>query len=345
MTKRSNSIHIVLLLTIISLLLSYPLIAQKETKKKDIPQGKPILWRDPEDVSTRNLKYGPGAEEMAPVPPFTFTEEDNGGTSPKFYVRDSRGVTWKLKLGVEAQAETVAVRLLWAVGYFAEEAYYFDRVEVKNLPKLSRGREYVAGKSTVLGARFEPRRENVKRGPTWDWEENPFAGTRELDGLKVFMIMLNNYDTRVDNNAILFVRNPQTGETEAQYTVTDIGATFGSVGGLGGKRSKNNLQDFQSSNFLIGVENGMVKFDYHTRPKGVGVFASIFNPSYYRRQAKKERIMSNISVANARWIGTQLSKLTDEQIRDAFRAANYDDATTEGFIKVLHARINQLVEL
>lgn len=346
MTKRLKAhLIILLLLTIFSFLLSYPLIAQKEAKKKNVPQGTPVLWRDPVDVSARNLKYGPGSEDSAPLPPFTFTEEDKGGTSPKFYVTDARGVTWKVKLGVEAQAETVAVRLLWAVGYFAEEAYYFDSVEVKKLPKLSRGREFVKDKSIVFGARFEPRRENVTRGHAWDWEDNPFAGTRELDGLKVIMVMLNNYDTRVDNNGILFVKNPETNEVEVQYTVTDIGATFGSVGGLGGKRSKNNLQDFQSSKFIIGVENGMVKFDYHTRPRGMGVFAAIFNPFYYKRQAKKERVMSNIPVENARRMGSLFSKLTDEQLRNAFRAANYDEATMEGFIKVLRARINQLAQL
>src|SRR5687768_17974595 len=80
-----------------------------------------------------------------PQGPFTFVEEDKSGESPKFEVRDARGGLWKVKLGPEAQAETVSTRLVWAVGYFAEEAYYFDEVRISDLPTLSRGRDYVTG--------------------------------------------------------------------------------------------------------------------------------------------------------------------------------------------------------
>jgi hypothetical protein len=249
-----------------------------------------------------------------------------------------------VKLGVEAQAETVATRIIWSVGYYADESYYFDRVTINNLPKLSRGQEFVEGKSVIRGARFEPKRPNVERGVNWDWEENPFVRTRELDGLKVLMVLLGNYDTRVANNKILTAKN-EAGTLEARYVATDVGATLGKVGGLGGKRSKNSLEDFRSSKFITGVENGFVKFDYSTTPKGMGKFASFFKPSYRSSQAKKERAMKTITVENARWMGSVLSRLSDEQLRDAFRAAGYDNATMEGFIKVIRDRIAELNSL
>jgi len=62
-------------------------------------------------------------------------------------------------------------------------------------------------------------------------------------------------------------------------------------------------------------------------------------------KAKKERAMKNITVENARWIGSMLAQLSDEQLRDAFRAANYDTQTMEGFIQTLRERINQLNKL
>jgi hypothetical protein len=89
----------------------------------------------------------------------------------------------------------------------------------------------------------------------------------------------------------------------------------------------------------------MVKFDYDTTPKKMGMFASLFSPGYKSRQEKKERVMQNIPVANARWIGALLSQLSDEQIRDAFRAANYDRDTMEGFVQVIRGRINELNRL
>ena len=319
---------------------------QKKKKKKPVVEiGTPVLWRDPGDITARNLSYGPGSAELAPVAPFTFISEDKLGASPKFKVKDARGTTWIVKLGVESQAETVATRLVWAMGYFTEEAYFLDRAEIKNLPRLARGQEFVENGSIVRHARFEPRRPGTSRGAIWDWLQNPFVGTRELDGLKVLMVLLANYDTRLDNNRVLSVKNPESGQTEARYIVTDIGATLGQVGGLGGKRSKNSLEDYRASKFIVGVQGGMVEFDYNTTPKGGGKFASFFNPGYAKRQANKEKAMRRISVDNARWIGSQLALLSDDQLRDAFRAAGYDNSTMEGFVKVLRGRINQLAQL
>jgi hypothetical protein len=341
-SKLTKSFISILLLAFLS---AAPAFAQKDKKKKKAaPTGTPVLWRDPGDISARNLTFGPGAEQLAPAAPFTFVKEDTVGASPKFRVKDANGVNWTVKLGPEAQSETVATRLVWAMGYFAEEAYYYDRIEVKNLPRLSKGQEFVSG-STVRGVRFEPRRKNVTRGAIWDWLKNPFVGTREFDGLKVMMVLLANYDTRLENNRVLHQKHPDTGEMEARYVVTDIGATLGKVGGLGGKRIKNSLPDYQSSKFIVSVADGTVEFDYSTKPQGAGKFASFFNPGYGKSQANKEKAMRRIPVTNARWIGEMLSRLSDEQLHDAFRAAGYDDATREGFIKALRERINALASL
>jgi hypothetical protein len=336
-----------------SLVLSLILLAGFSTlvygqKKNTEPLvvGTPVTWRDPGDIASRDLRFGPGSAELAPVPPFTFVEEIKTGVSPKFKVKDARDVVWSVKMGEEAQAETVATRIVWSMGFFADEAYYFDRVEVSNLPRLSRGQNFVEGNTIVRGVRFEPKRKDVQRGATWDWLDNPFVGQREFNGLKVMMVLLANYDTRLDNNQIYTTKNTQTDEWEARYVVNDIGATFGHVGGLGGKRAKNSLEDFRSGKFVESVENGMVNFDYNTKPKGAGgFFASVFKGGYAKRQANKEKAMRSIPVEDARWIGSMLSKLSDEQLRDAFRAANYDKATTDGFVAVLRARINELTQL
>lgn len=327
----------------LSTLAALPVLAQKSEPAK--PAGVPVIWRDPGDISRRNLSFGPGSAELVPVAPFTFVKEEVTGESAKFDVLDARGETWVVKVGPEAQAETVVTRLVWSVGYFADEAYYLERAEIKNLPKLSRGQEFIENRSVVRAARFEPKRKSISRGENWDWEANPFLKMRELDGLKVLMVLVGNYDTSIRNNRVLSTTNSETGDLEARYVATDVGATLGKVGGLGGKRSKNTLADFRSSKFILGVENGMVKFDYDTTPKKMGVFASLFKPSYRSSQEKKERVMQNISVENARWIGSLLTQLSDEQIRDAFRAANYDEQTMNGFVAVIRDRINQLNHL
>ncbi|HEY8228492.1 MAG TPA: hypothetical protein VIG25_24720 [Pyrinomonadaceae bacterium] len=329
------------------ILLVFGLCGSQLTKAQSADLGAPaaVIWRDPGKIAERDLHYGPGASHLAPAAPFIFVQEVKSGESPKFEVRDSRGVKWVVKLGEEAQAETVATRLVWSVGYFAEEAYYFKRVQIRRLPQLSRGMEYVGRSGNVLGARFEPRREHIQRGSTWDWDKNAFEDTRELNGLKVLMVLLNNYDARKENNQVLLVKDPATGVVEAQHTVTDLGATLGKAGGLGGKRSKNNLEDFLSTKFVRGVEkDGSVEFDYDTRPTKLGMLSAVY-PPYYRGQVKKEKSMRKIPVEHARWIGSLLAQLTDDQLRTAFTVAGYDPSTTSSYVNTLRTRITQLTQL
>jgi hypothetical protein len=328
-----------------SLILSLLFVFSVAGQNKGLTRSNAVLWRDPGNISRRDLKYGPGSAALAPKPPFTYIEEDEVGASPKIKVKDREGVEWVVKLGIESQSETVSNRLVWAMGYFAEEAYYLNRVEVSGLPKLSRGQEFVENQRVLRGARFEPRRINVKRRETWKWLKNPFAGTRELDGLKTLMVLLANYDTRPENNRVLEVSDSRNGRKEYQYAVTDIGATLGKIGGMGGKRTKNNLADYRANRFIKKVEDGFVEFDYRTRPKGLGYFTFVFSPGYWRSQSDKEKAMKRIPVAHARWMGSMLSQLSNDQLRDAFRAANYDPATTEGYITTIRSHINQLASL
>lgn len=320
------------------------LFANQSQDKKAPADAMPVLWNDPGDIASKDLSFGPGSAQLAPAAPFKFVKEDKDGESPKFIVTDANNVKWSVKLGTEAQSETVATRLVWAVGYFTEEAYYFDRVKIESLPRLSRGQKFVMEGNTVVKARFEPRRKEVTRGDAWDWDRNPFAGSKELYGLKVIMVLLHNYDARKDNNRILILQNPDTQQMEARYVVTDLGATLGKSGGLGGTRSKNDLEDYLSTEFVRGVKDGVVEFDYDTRPSGVGI-VSVLYPPYYKGEVKKEKAMRGISVEHARWIGSLLAQLTEDQLRSAFRAAGYETRTMEEYVLALKQRIDQLTKL
>ena len=346
---RLASVRLILFASTVVLLLTLPLQAiqaQKERKqsaKKGTAFSSRVLWRDPGAIQSRDLLYGPGSRALAPLPPFTFIKEDKDGESPKLDVRDGRGVVWSVKLGEEAQSETVATRLVWAVGYFAEEAYYFENVKIRKLPKhLSRGDEHVAPGNVLVGVRFEPRRSHIERHDPWDWDKNPFKDTEHLSGLKILMILLNNFDARKANNRILY--DKRSSSREALYYVTDLGATLGRAGGLGGKRTKNNLEDFLSTRFVMGIEDGAVAFDYDTRPSRLG-HLSVLYPPYYIGEVKKEKSMRGIPVEHARWIGGLLSQLTDGQLHDAFRAANYAPEIREGYVRSLRMRIDQLTRL
>lgn len=320
--------------------LSFDALSHAQFKKKKKQHGDKksaaILWRDPGNIRKRDLYYGPGSKAQAPVPPFRFVKEVKEGGMPKFDVEDARGVKWRVKLGPEAQSETAASRLVWAVGYNAEESYYVPQARVQGLKKLSRGQKYVSG-DTVRGARFEPRRDNVKRGKEWGWSKNPFKNTRELNGLKTMMVLLNNWDTFKKNNKVL--HDKTTGE--ANYTVTDLGATMGNADGIGGKRSKSDVQGFERKRLVSKVDGNKVKFNYDVKPKKFGLLSIVY-PPYYFRQRKATNTMNKVPLSDASWIGAQLAQLSDDQLRDSFRAAGYDRATTERYVRALRSRINEL---
>lgn len=309
-----------------------------EKKKKD-EKGTPVLWRNPGDMRKRDLYYGPGSEVLAPKPPFRFVKEVKDGGMPKFDVEDSRGVKWRVKLGEEAQAETASSRLVWAAGYNAEESYYYKSAQIDGLKKLSRGQKFVRGNS-VVGARFEPRRENVDRGKEWGWRDNPFKNTRELNGLKTMMVLLNNWDVFKKNNRV--IHNKETGE--ALYTVTDLGATMGKAAGVGGGRSKNNVRDYTRARLVKQVEKGNVKFAYDLHPKKLGVLSVVYVP-YFIRHHQATKTMNKVPASDAAWIGSQMAQLSDEQLRDAFRAAGYDRGTQDAYVRALRNRINELAKL
>ena len=80
------------------------------------------------------------------------------------------------------------------------------------------------------------------------------------------------------------------------------------------QEKKDVSEKYRSSKFILGVQNGLVK--------KMSAFASLFKPSYRSSQERKERVMQNISVENASWIGSLLNDLSDEQLRDANAVAN-----------------------
>ena len=102
MIRRLVGSSIVSILITFALMLSLvPASAQSQKKKKgaaepvtSVPLQKPTLWRDPGAVESLDFTNGPGGDANAPKPPFTFVEEDTGGTNPKVDVMDSAGQAW-----------------------------------------------------------------------------------------------------------------------------------------------------------------------------------------------------------------------------------------------------------
>jgi hypothetical protein len=319
---------------LLTVVLSVPISAAH--KKEDSAGIKTVvLWRDPVDIRSRNLFYGPGGKAHQPNGRFVFVKEDLGGTNPKFDIRDEDGVRWKVKMGNEARPETVATRITWAVGYSADEDYFVPCLQVQGMPAyLHRGQKLVGRDGSVRDVRLK--REETKKIGTWDWRQDAFANTRELNGLRVLMALINNWDLKDENNGIYHE------DAKYVYVVNDLGASFGSASRTWPRsRSKGDLDSYQHSKFLTKVTDTTVSFRTPARPS----FVFLVNPKEYFQRIHLEWIGKDIPRNDARWMGRVLARLSPNQIRDAFRAAGYSSTQVEAFASIMETRIALLTDL
>jgi len=287
-------------------------IGAAKPKDKKIPNGTPVLWERPTDITSRDLYLGPGGTSMRPdLRKLTFIKEEKGGYSKKYRVKDASGREWVAKIGKEAQSETSAVRLLWGIGYLTEVNYLVPRVTIP-------------GKGTFNNVRFEARPAGWKRLDEWKWTKNPFVGTPEFQGLKIMMALINNWDMKDSNNKIIYTEK----NNELRYIISDLGATFGhaSTTPLFWRftRSRNSPPNYAKAKFLEKVKGNRVSIHFGGKNRG---------------------LLKNITVQDAEWIASLLSQLSDTQIRDAFRAANYSPQQIDLLASTVRERTDQLLNL
>ena len=283
---------------------------KKDKKEKKELTGTPVLWHEPTDIESRNLLLGAGGDQMKPdLSTLTFIEQKKGGYSTKYRVRDAKGNEWVAKIGKEAQTDTAANRLLWALGYETEIAYLVPKAKIE-------------GKGEFENVRLEARPADVKRAGNWMWENNPFLNAPEFRGLKILMLVINNWDMKDDNNEILAERGNTTGEGQLRYIISDLGASFGKTGGFF-SRSRNEASDYEKAVFIKKVNGDVIDFNYN---------------------GKNQKLFQNLTIADAQWVNNLAKRLSDEQIKDAFRAASYSTEEVESLTRAFKNRINALAD-
>jgi len=307
-----------LLVVAVALLIPATIFPGEKHKKKknqeDLPNGIPVLWRAPSDISKRDLYWGQGGKAMRPdLREVTLIKKEPGGYSTKYRVRDASGHEWVAKVGKEAKGETAASRLMWAVGYFPDVNYLVPRVHVKGLDK------------DLENVRFGLRPKDVKRVDGWQWKKNPFVGSREFQGMKVMMAVLNNWDIKDSNNKVAVVKNDKIADKELRYFVSDLGGSFGKVSHIPRflyfKPDRNNPKAYAKTRLINKVKDDRVDFHY---------------------KLKRKDLFKNITVDQAQWISGWLSRLSDRQLADAFRAANYSPEEVRMMSHGVRQRIREL---
>jgi hypothetical protein len=257
------------------------------------------IWRDPGAIERLDLAAGPGGPDHRPAPPFTFIEEHGDGSQPCVSIRDARGRRWRVKWGHEVSCETFAVRFASAIGYFAETTHRVDSGTIAAAGPLSRARGSIAADGRFSDARFELDDPGVRKlfeEHSWAWNDNPFVGTRELDGLKIAVMLLSNWDTKDrrdvarGSNTAIFEHRRSGWRREAQYLVTDWGGSMGKWGSSFVTRGRWDVAGFESQTpaFVTGVQDGCVTFGYvGQRTADVATGIRIEHAAWFHRYARR----------------------------------------------------------
>ena len=277
------------------------------------------LWQLPDDLPTRDLFHGTGGAAVAPAEgvAYTWVSTDTTGYSPGYEVRGPDGRTWDVKLGIEAQPEIVASRVLWAIGYHQPAIYYVSKWELSGGPG-----------GPQEPARFRLSSPDAEVVGDWSWAENEFIGTQPYNGLIVANILLNSWDWKTSNNKIYRYKSGVS--PPQRYVVRDLGASLGKttpsrllwilpvpVRGFG-QGSRNNVDDFESQGFIKRVNENEVDFHFHS------IYGSV---------------VDLVRPSDVRWTAELLNRVTDAQWDDAFRAAAYSPDIRARFIKKIKAKI------
>ncbi len=269
---------------------------------------KAVMW-ERVNIPGRDLFNGPGGSKMQPdLSKIEFIKEEKGGHNKKYRIKDGSGMVWVAKLGREARPETAAVRLLWGLGYKTEINYL--------VPSIT-----IPGKGTFKNVRLEARPDNIERLKEWKWKDNPFVGTNEIQGLKMMMVFMTNWDVLDLQNKVLEVGN------EHHYIISDLGSTFGRLGNnnfpvifrLG--RKVGSPKHYARTKFVKEVGDGDVKLAY---------------------KGKNRALFKGFTVNQARWLSGLLKQLSDSQIRDAFRAARFTPTEVDTYVRTVKGKIAEL---
>jgi hypothetical protein len=295
-----------------------------------------VIWRDPGPAESLDLAAGPGGRDGTPAPPFQFLEEHGTGTFPCVSVRDARGKTWRVKWGDEVHTEAFAARLAWAAGYFVEVNYFLPSGRIEGANVLQRAGEYIAQDGSFQNARFEFDEPGVVKHfdeHSWAWNDNPFVGTRELNGLKIVMMLLSNWDNKDvrdvarGSNTAIFEYRMDRDVLEARYLIIDWGAALGTWGSNVLSRGRWDCSAFASQNdqFILGIEEDRVLWGY-------------------RGQRTADAVM-DISRSDVEWLYKFVGNLTDDQLAAGLRASGGTETEIAAFTAALRARIDRLKEV
>jgi hypothetical protein len=308
------------------------------------------VWH-PTEVSKMDIMAGPSTEiSAAPDSEVDceYIEPKDGGSTgavPKFKCKTSDGQTVRVKFGsAEIYGEVIAARLLWVLGFYADDVYpvklLCTKCPEKNLDhpakeekRIYRLIPYATIERSFPGAIIE---ESEDQGVKWVdadkiSEEKGGAPRAQLEALELLAVFMQHSDSKPDNQRLACLNEDITDPdgdgigscSRPIFMIQDPGSTFG--GGIDVMHvSRVNFSDWNDrplwnvpKEAKFGAENAM---------------HACFGNLTASMKAKEEGLNDPaISEEGRQFLAKLLNQLTDQQILDLFRVARVDQV--EEFIE------------
>ena len=293
------------------------------------------IWR-PVDISKMDMIAGPQSEFSVPfdsevVCSFVTPKEKLSGASPKFDCKTANGQVIRVKYGsFESYAEVIASRLVWALGFYADEVYPV-RIKCLDCPEDpfqfdEKSPRFVRVFSdAIIERRFPGVSLEQHDDQGWNWTElekvqkNEGGATRaQIDALKLLSVLIQHADTKPDNQRLACYQDdlvkPRGEKTEycrkPVLMIQDLGSTFGSGAGVL-HLSKMNFNEWKSAEIFNTREEADLLFEKGQR-LCVGKVTSnhVAGPDGLNDPL--------ISEAGREFLAGLLNQLSDQQIHDLF---------------------------
>jgi hypothetical protein len=308
---------------------------RKAAGEAPLRSSRTAIWRDPGTLTAADIAAGPCGERGAPAPPFHFVEEHDTGSQPCVSVRDARDRDWRVKWGPEVHTEVFGTRLAWALGFFAEQSYFVPSGRITGARDLRRAKACINERGEFTDARFELNERGVTKhfdAHGWAWHDNPFVGTRELNGLKILMMLMSNWDNKDvrdvarGSNTAIFEYRIKKHVHEARYLIIDWGAALGAWGSNVLQRGRWDPEAFaaQNAQFITGADGDAVQFGYQGQ--------------------RTTDMTTGITREDLRWFDRVASGISDEHLRAVLQCSGADREECDLFTASLRARLTQIHE-
>jgi hypothetical protein len=289
------------------------------------------VWQQKE-IASADILAGP--QSYIAVPPEQevvchYVEGREEGYAPKFKCKlEGAGETVLVKYkSRETFAELAASRLLWALGFYADE-YYPVKLKCLGWPGSVQGQAERIFEDAIIERNF-PGEIGEFADQGWDWEELDEkqlegANRAEIDALKLLAVFIQHTDSKREQQRLgcypkeIHKQNELVICKQPVLMIQDLGATFGKGDAKVTSTSQMTLHAWKNEK----IWNVKREEAYKTEHPGQRVcIGNLVSAEFAFRDGFSD---PEISEEGRKFLANLLNQLSDQQIYDLFRVARAD---------------------